>query len=146
MTTELRKKGLADGDVLVDLSGPAAALLLGAGLDDSLRSLRGLLLGGLGVHLVVGGVGLLLIFLRGDEDLTLPLKLLFCCFSTAAWTTPLSSRRLKRRDKNKKMCFIPEETYEEKLKQETGTRQSDTGFLLVTLKICFFLVSKVKEF
>lgn len=98
MSAELGEQGLADGDVPVHLGRPAPALLLGAGLDNSLRGLGDLLLGSVGVHLSVGGVSLLLILLGGYEDLTLSLKFLFCCFSTATWTTPFSTRRLKMRE------------------------------------------------
>ena len=98
MSTELGEQGLADGDVPVHLGRPPSALLLGAGLDNGLRGLGDLLLGSVGVHLSVGGVGLLLILLRGDEDLTLSFKFLFCCFSAATWTTPFSTRRLKMRE------------------------------------------------
>ena len=95
MAAELREQGLADGDVLVHLGRPAPSLLLGTGLYTSVRVLCDLLLGCVGVNLAVGGVSLRLILLWGDEDLTLPLKFLFCCFSTATWTTPFSTRRLK---------------------------------------------------
>ena len=119
MAAELREQRLADGDVLVNLGRPAPALLLGAGLDSSLRGLRDLLLGCVGVHLAVGGVSLRLIFLWGDEDLTLPLKFLFCCFSTATWTTPFSTRRLKIKEKLLKMKCYPIK----KLKQETDKQE-----------------------
>ena len=99
MAAELREQGLADGDVLVNLGRPAPALLLGAGLDSGLRGLPDLLLGCLRVHEGVGGLRLRLILLGGDEDLTLPLKFLFCCFPTATWATPFSTRRLKIKEK-----------------------------------------------